>query len=430
MSFSFFSLVTLCCFLTITAFSQDAYVATCSFNVDGRLPGNSVSELTLSQRDQTVLLQLTFDGRQFQLFDRRNDADAPPLLTTKWQPTPGAAQIRLWLSPMQSCLDVNGARLGLGDGSQLSGRPSLQFRPGAGITSSEAPRLQRLAPIAFQDDFARLEASAEDSLWESIAGTFMVNISRNPGSSQSAFQLWAAAPEITGIALAKESFWFWQNLRCGISVLPEDIEAEWGIVFCWLDQENHHLFSVAHYNGQGMAKLIRVRAGQQQVLAETSISVPRKAWQRADIIAVNGKLQAFLGGKKILSAEDPQATAGRIGLYLSHTQQAFFDDITVNSATDAELSQPLEAPFGPCEQQWSDFSGKHFLTDQHMTQWAHPRSSWKEDANGLFWFRNRLFHQLELSWTAPRRWRWPKQAQIVMFAEENQADTGYSFEFD
>ena len=289
--------------------------------------------------------------------------------------------------------------------------------------------MQKIAPIAFHDDFARVEAADEDSQWEAIQGEFMVNMSRNPDNSQSAFQLWAAAPDGEGFALARHSHWFWQNLRYGVSVLPEDEKAEWGITFGWLDRNNYHLFAVTQNRKSAQARLIRVRNGNPHTLAETVLEKQRQAWIRAEVIAVNGRLRAYLGGRQILAAEDNASFAGRVGLYLNHTRQAFFDDVSVVSAEPAELDQPLREPFGPCEQPWSDFSGKRFLTDPHMSQWAHPRSSWSDDGQGLYWFRSRLFHHLALTWKPKSSRPLPATAKIILFASEKQPETGYCFTF-
>lgn len=411
-----------------TAVAQDAYVATCSFTADQRRPAPAASVLTIASRDQTPLVTMRFDGRELVLVDQ--SATPPrPLLTATMPLAPGRHQIRLWLSPAQTEVDLDGTRLGLAPGLAVSGRPGITFQPGPGIGAPEKPRLQKIAPVAFRDDFARAEATTEDSQWETVRGAFVVNMSRNPGSSQSAFQLWAAAPDGEAFALARNSHWFWQNLRYGVSVLLEDEEAEWGIVFGWLDQDNYHVFAVAQNRQSAQARIIRVRNGSPKTLAETTLGKQRQAWTRADVIAVNGRLHAYLGGRQILAAADDAAVAGRVGLYLNHTRQAFFDDVSVVSATPSELDQPLSEPFGPCEQSWSDFSGKHFLTDPHMSQWAHPRSFWSEDGQGLFWFRNRLFHHLAMTWKPEPSRPLPATAKIILFAEEKKPETGYCFAF-
>ncbi|HQL86694.1 MAG: hypothetical protein GX574_09765 [Lentisphaerae bacterium] len=408
--------------------AQNAYVATCSFTAAKRRPAQATSVLTITDRSQTPQVTMSFNGRELSLVDQSTDSPRQ-LLTAAIQLTPGEHQLRLWLSTSQTEVDLDGIRLGLGPGLDVSGRPGIAFQPGSGITAPEKPRLQKIAPIAFHDDFARVEATDEDSQWETIQGAFMVNMSRNPDNSQSAFQLWAAAPDGEAFALARHSHWFWQNLRYGVSVLPDDETAEWGITFGWLDQDNYHLFAVTQNRKSAQARLILVRNGNPKTLAETVLEKQRQAWIRADVIAVNGRFQAYLGGRQVLTAKDDASIAGRVGLYLNHTRQAFFDDVSVVSADPAELDQPLREPFGPCEQPWSDFSGKRFLTDPHMSQWAHPRSFWSDDGQGLYWFRSRLFHHLAMTWKPEKSRPLPATAKIILFASEKQPETGYCFAF-
>jgi len=62
-----------------------------------------------------------------------------------------------------------------------------------------------------------------------------------------------------------------------------------------------------------------------------------------------------------------------------------------------------------------------------MSSWAHPRSFWAADGQGMFWFRNRFFGDVEFQWhgsswaASGEKWR------LCLFSAGRDPDSGYSF---
>ena len=344
----------------------------------------------------------------------------------------GAHDLRLRIrgEAVTVCLDQE--QIGVLRGLSWRGRLNATFTPGKGIVAADKVRLQRLEPVVFADDFAR-EASAP-AQWEASGGRFVLCTSLNPGSSQSAFQMWASAPSGRGLALAVAAPWFWDDLSVGVAGMAPALPAAWGLVVQALDRGTYHA-AVWRQGADGKAgsvALVRHRAGADTVLAETPLAMAPGQWYRMTVVSHGAHLRLFLGGTQVLQAEDPFLCGGRIGLLAEDSADVYFDDVDVVSAGPETLRPDWQPPhpFGPCEQAWSDFSQKGFYTDPFMAQWSHPRSFWDWDSSrGLHWFRTRLFHDASISWTraAGQRLQWPgKELVAVVFGDREQAGaTGY-----
>jgi hypothetical protein len=348
---------------------------------------------------------------------------------------------RLLAGPHELVLKLRAGRVGVsldreqvGDlaGPESAERLEAVFTPGEGILAADKVRIQKTDPVLFGDDFAREGDAA--SQWEPSGGRFVLCTSLNPGSSQSAFQMWASAPRGRAVALAAASRWFWDDLVTSVSGMAPALPATWGVVLHAASPGTYHA-AVWRQGADGQAGtlvLLRRRSGKETVLAAAPLAMAPGQWYRLTVVTHGARARVFIGGVEVLHADDPTLVGGRVGLLAEDSADVYFDDADIVSAgpeTVAADWQPAQ-PFGPCEQAWSDFSKKSFYTDPYMVQWAHPRSSWDLDAKaGLHWFRTRFFHDLNITWTraAGQPLEWPqKELAVVVFADREQGgDSGY-----
>ncbi|MFA6721637.1 MAG: hypothetical protein WCR92_09530, partial [Candidatus Cloacimonadaceae bacterium] len=164
------------------------------------------------------------------------------------------------------------------------------------------------------------------------------------------------------------------------------------------------------------------------MLASKSLPTVTQSWQRLEVLCRDGQMRGFVGGREILQCRDNAATGGRIGIYGRQAQQFFVDDVQVSSISQEEFqAEELTSPFGPCEQLWNDFSDKHFAADLYMASWAQPRSFWLADERGIFWFRNRFFHDVEFHWRGRHRSAWQRDWRLCLFSAGRDAQSGYCF---
>lgn len=344
--------------------------------------------------------------------------------------TPGPHRLLLKQRSGQLALCLDACQLTT-QAVRIAAKPIVKFEPADGLSLVGRPRVQRIGRITFGDDFAREGTAAQQ--WETASGQFALSTSLNPSSSQSAFQLWARAPEGAGMAVADNSYWFWDNYRFGVSAKAAELPSNWGLVFHYVDPQTYHLLRWSQpADGKGVIQLVRVRAGQDRVLTEHPLSMRPGQWYRATIVALGTEVRAFIDGTEVGRALDVHLTGGRIGLFLQRAADVYFDDVSAESVGQEALEPgwQLPNPFGPCEQPWSDFSHKRFITDQYMIQWSHPRSFWRRGSadSPLNWFRPRFFHDVSFVWERGSRMpcHWPAQsAQVVLLADPERAMTGY-----
>ncbi|OGV74026.1 MAG: hypothetical protein A3K18_16680 [Lentisphaerae bacterium RIFOXYA12_64_32] len=383
----------------------------------------AVLQLTPAAGSAPLWLEIRRSGLRL-LDAARTLADAPTSLT------PGSHLLLLRQTGrgLVVCLDHNHV-LNAPD-VRLPADAAVNFQPGAGIDTEGRVRIQKADRITFADDFAR-EPGAE-LLWEVSGGRFALNSTLKPGSSQSAFQLWASVPDASGLAVAANSYWFWADYQAGISVQAPALPVTLGLVVQYVDADAYHLLKWTQpVDGPGKVQLLRHRKTGDTALAEAPLSMRPGQWYRLTAVCCGTRIRAFVNGAEVGAVDDTTLTGGRIGLLLDHTTDAYFDDAQVDSV-GAEVLSPQWTPpdpFGPCEQQWSDFAGKRFAADRFMQQWSQPRSFWSPvpKRGSVQEFRSRFFSDVRFSWqrgTAPCAWP-ARPAEVVLFADAGQPDTGY-----
>jgi hypothetical protein len=337
----------------------------------------------------------------------------------------GDHELLLRVRPDSACVVLDGARQLRVPTSPPTGRVRAAAVPGEGIVPVGAPRVQRLGEIQFGDDFTRGVDAAP--LWQTLAGHFALSASRTPGSSQGAFEFWGVAPGGgRGLAVAKGSQWFWDDCEIGVSG-KGSADSAWGLVYDFADPENWR--AVVVDPRAGSVRAIARENGRERVVHSENLPVRAGQWYRATVAMYDGHVAAFLNGHRLVSDEDARLTGGRIGLLVETAkggeQGASFDDLTVQSLASLPSDWVPTQPLGPSETSWADFSQKDFSADPFMTQWAHPRSFWDRQADGLVWFRSRFFHDARFHWRREKGQRtiWPLQA--ALFADPDQPKSGY-----
>ena len=329
--------------------------------------------LSLSLKDSCILYNVSVE---------------PPAKLLEAPIPPEAKILQLWFAPNKTQLAFDQTIAATGNPAPaLPPRPVFESAP-----SPIKPIFQRLAPIHFQDDFARTDEN-DTNLWRNNGGRFLLNMSINPGTSQGAFQFWGSSPKGEAIAIANTSQWFWRNCRYGTSAISSSPNAVWGLVIAHVSNDTFIRLELDRATSQ--ARLVYRLNGHDTILAQATCRLT-DAWTRAEVLVSENVIAAVVAGKKLFQLPFNATGAGCVGLYLRDTDSAFFDDVTVDSISS--LPETLSSPFGPCEQSWSDFSGKNFMTDPYMSQWAHPRSFWNDGPDNLVWFRSRLFSTIDFTW--------------------------------
>ncbi len=380
-----------------------------------QLPLDGKTEtVTIAKKGEKPILSLSLKGN---CVLQNTTAEQPVKLQEAPIPQ-GAKLLQLWFAKdkTQLVFDQTIAATG-GAAPALPPRPAFEASP-----APVKPIFQRLAPIHFQDDFARTDEN-DTKLWSTNGGRFLLNMSLNPGSSQGAFQFWGSSPKGEAVAIANTSQWFWRDCRYGASAISTAKNSIWGIVIAHVANDTFIRLELDRATAQ--VRLVQRLNGKDTVLAQAPCRLT-DAWTRAEVLAANGAIAAFVEGKKLFQIPFNATAAGNVGLYLRDTDSAFFDDVTVDSIN--AIPDTLPAPFGPCEQSWSDFSGKNFMTDPYMSQWAHPRSFWNDGPDNLVWFRSRLFSNIDFTWKKADNQTPISAFRIRFFTTQEAPAKGYLLE--
>ena len=395
------------------------------------------ARLAISGEDGSEALALEIRTDRLRLFTRTTSAPR-----RAWQGScslePGTHTVVLKHRPGRLAVCLDNTQLTAVRYVGIAGKASARFAGTDHLQASGRIRVQRLGEIALADDFAR-EGAANTPLWEVFTGRFAVNTSLNPGSSQSAFQLCGSAPDGRGVTVSNSSYWFWDEYRLGVSAQVTALPSAWGLVFHVTDPDNYHVLRWRQQgDGNGTLEMARRRLGHDTVLATRALPLRPGQWQRATVVIRGTTAHAYVNGVLMLVQRDPCLVGGKAGLLVEGANPVFFDDLTVNSLKPRPETDTsgLPQPFGPCEQRWSSFAGKRFVTDRYMMHWSQPRSFWQRgtaESTALHWFRTRIFHDAAFSWQKSQgvACHWPRQPlDIVLFGERNTPTAGYGIRLE
>ncbi|HOX36855.1 MAG TPA: hypothetical protein PL033_02605 [Candidatus Brocadiia bacterium] len=219
----------------------------------------------------------------------------------------------------------------------------------SGIALTDKVRCQETVPLRFGDDFRRADNEAEISQsWVVKRGTWKlhsivedvdnINVSSLPASrrpdavhSPNPFSMNASTADW---ALLLGGQWFWCDYDARVSVTnPGGVM---GLVFDYRGDDDFFLlrWKVERESpSPSKMEIVRVKAGEQQVLAGAWVTGRTNQWYRIGIRTLGRRVDAFLDDAPVMSVEHESAFGGMIGLYSEVKENATFDDVSVSSTT-------------------------------------------------------------------------------------------------
>ncbi|MHC5055622.1 MAG: PDZ domain-containing protein [Planctomycetota bacterium] len=179
-------------------------------------------------------------------------------------------------------------------------------------------------------------------------------------------------------ALAAAGETSWDGYRYEASVMCPGAGGA-GLAFAVRDARNFHLFRAVGDPGEtGLAPsrlaLVRVRDGQETVLAEREWGPRPQTYYRMAVDLDGDSIRCFVDGAPALEAADADLSAGRIGVWALEGEGAFFDDVAVS--TDRASTAP--AP--------DTRAVAVFAREQDMRRWADPVDEWVPDPASQWWW--------------------------------------------
>ncbi|MBO7533794.1 MAG: hypothetical protein J6T46_07380, partial [Victivallales bacterium] len=284
------------------------FVLSAQFTHVFQLPLDGKTEsVTFAKKGEKPILTLSLKGNCTLL---NTIAEQPSKLLEAPIPQ-GAKLLQLWFAKDKTQLVFDQTIAATGQPA-----PALPPRPVfEAVPSPVKPLFQRLVPIHFQDDFARTDEN-DTKLWSTKGGRFLLNMSLNPGSSQGAFQFWGSSPKGEAIAIANTSQWFWRDCRYGASAISAAKNSIGGIVIAHVANDTFIRLELDRAAAQ--VRLIQRLNGKDTVLAQAPCRLT-DAWTRAEVLAANGAIAAFVEGKKLFQIPFNSTAAGNVGLYLRDT---------------------------------------------------------------------------------------------------------------
>ncbi|MFO7898349.1 MAG: hypothetical protein R6V58_04735 [Planctomycetota bacterium] len=290
-----------------------------------------------------------------------------------------ASEGTLFVRPGRALLRL-GARQAAAD---LAGPPGGRYAWVGG--TFEALTVRRSGALYFADDFMREKDTGEH--WRPVAGRWAVRYESDTSRSANPFRCIARAD---GVGLMTTGEPHWHAYRAAVSVRARGGSA--GLAFALRDERNYHLFRLAV--GAGASELVRVRDGDEHVLARTNQVLYPDQWYRLRVRTDGEGIACSVGGKQLLRSTQV-AAVGKIGLYVRDTEETLFDDTLVKSSH-------LRSPAMPTVRLFS----KTFESDRQMENWASLLSSWRAcriDGPGgvreFFWHKGEFFGDVSIGYS-------------------------------
>ncbi|MFQ5808433.1 MAG: hypothetical protein ACE5JM_02340 [Armatimonadota bacterium] len=222
--------------------------------------------------------------------------------------------------------------------------------------------VQVVPPLLWTDDFMR-PASAT-SPWETISGTWQQKELRtegrreeDPARSANAFCYHGssdAGPALTIVGQAQQ-YWFWDDYSYSVAVKSAGGPA--GAVFLYHDADNYLLLRCGpEADPEGaQTQLISVLDGAQTVLAERPGGIVPEQWYTLRVSVADGRIEAFLDDRPVLTAKTDAPGQGQIGLYTEGEQGAYFDDVWTESWTEFldDFAEQMPGKWIPASGEWT-----------------------------------------------------------------------------
>lgn len=276
---------------------------------------------------------------------------------------------------------------------------TMDGKGGSGWSSASDPRIQRLEPIHFEDDFMRtkdedpgswvkqsgnwLIKSAWDETPQGNAGKFSnVIFAQNPFAWVGRYEPGKVIPAVCTVGDS-----FWEDYTFSVAIQPSEDGAA-GIVFNMPDAHSGLLVRWTPVDDQGRpGRLTLCRVDKDKILAPIATSpggyLPGQ-WYNLTVASSLDGLSVLVDGTERIKKEDITPWRGGIGLYAEGERGIIFDDVKVFGRTfDSDLL--FETLQTDVNQRFeNDLNG--------MGNWANPKSEWNPGLPaGLFWYRHDLF---------------------------------------
>lgn len=382
------------------------------WKAQGEITGNPGLYLRSENASEELALLI---GPRGQRLERLRGPGQGALWEQQSPPPAHGTEVRLQVKKNHLLLGLDGLRT-ISVPVNLADNPFWRWQPAAGCDLQSSPRAQPLSTITLTDDFMR-EGKGQ-TFWETGIGEWAIQGSATPAQAANAFRF-IGRGETHALTLNSLSFWFWNDLRCGVSLTSEDPEAAAGLALYAQDAENCHL--VRWFKGHEI-ELVRVRGGEEHRLAQAEATRLPGNWYRLEAVIYGQKISVYVDGNRLFEAEDPSLLGGRVGLQAQSPEGVWFDDFLVESV-EAEGGPSLEHPFGSSESAPLSHRPREFQTDDMMVGWSHPRSAWERSEGGLLWHRSRFFTDAAFEWVSKDR---PvADGEICLLGEPGQPLSGY-----
>ena len=183
----------------------------------------------------------------------------------------------------------------------------------------------------------------------------------------------------------------WSRYRYSVTVRPGN-GGGCGLVVGYQDPANYCIvrWAVAGPSYAGKAQVLRVKDGEEQMLAEAPITVPIKTWYRATAQLVDGLVSLDLEGRRQVDAFVPEVQQGAIGVFAQKARATAFDNAVV------EVIPPRQP--ARITKEFTD-------TSQHpeMSEWASTAAPWvkPDGASATWWTKGDYFGDHALVFTVP-----------------------------
>ena len=252
---------------------------------------------------------------------------------------------------------------------------------------------QQTESVYFTDDFMRTDEQAGP--WTTTGGEWSTTPEQNVDMGANPFSYKCRAPD--GPATALSGYGYWDEYQATVAVHPTSGADGGSVALGWYAQDpnNLYLFRAAIRNGldarpHGL-QLVKLVKGQPTVLAQRDGGVSLGQWYQLHVRATGSKLTASLDGVEVLAATDATFQSGQVALRVDRGAARFDDVLAAASVLPATQGATIEG-LTP---------NRAGLID--VDSWASPAMGWEPqpDANGVFWRREQLYGDADLTFAWP-----------------------------
>ncbi len=228
--------------------------------------------------------------------------------------------------------------------------------------------------------------------WELFAEGFSEEV---PGKWQTLEGRWqhtdgSLRPTTNDPALAVTGRRAWEHYQYSITIQPAK-SGGCGLVVGYQDGKNYCLLRWAQKGTPyaGKAQVVRVREGEEKILAEAPISIPSGSSYRAEARLTDGLITLAVAGRPQVEAFSPDLTAGAVGVFATQAAGTQFDNALLQIIPPKRTSR--------ITREFADTS-KH----PEMAEWASTQAPWvKPEAGRTWWTKGDYFGEHALVFTIP-----------------------------